>query len=516
MQKKLSVGLAVMLALSLLIALLGPVSASGAKAPSAQVATVQTFLNALNPLNINNAKATWVAGQQDMVATKLGQVLSGTTITITKPGLSLKGNMVNATYGIKVTKGSFYRENKKGTATFTVGSDNLISASTFDFDYLALGVKLGYVKPSGSAYATSNMLVSDVIAGLQQYLKTDAALSGIPVTFVPYDTVDASTAKTDAAYMKAAADKCAGFFGGSSAQDMLELNLISGTGKTTLLYSGPQGLPIKLGKYTVRGGYNPILLQTKQADFIAQLNPKPAKIAIMAHDDPSVRAAMVSFKKILAKETGKLKPKPTIVYEKYVSLDTENSADGFKTYLNEVKASGADVLCCEMVGTFTYKAIYKNIMDVGGLGNIRFLCIEGQAWFSAIDSKTGQPMPGAVGTYSTTTFVMGSAPEIEACFNAARDAKQLQLAMAPPYPATIAPYISFWSGAMNIIKAVETAKTDDQVLVNTAAHSGNIQWPGPWDTLKVDKAGESNFWGRIYQFITPGPDHIPYKLIPVQ
>jgi len=60
------------------------------------------------------------------------------------------------------------------------------------------------------------------------------------------------------------------------------------------------------------------------------------------------------------------------------------------------------------------------------------------------------------------------------------------------------------------------AKTDDQVLVNTAAHSGNIQWTGPWETFKVDKAGESNCWGRIYQFIIPGPDHIPYKEAPVK
>ena len=512
MRKKLSVGLVVAVALSLLIALLGPVGASGAKAPPAQVATVQTFLNALNPLNINNAKATWAAGQQDMVATKLGQVLPGTTITITKPGLSLKGNVVNATYGIKVTKGSFYRENKKGQATFTVGADKLISASTFNFDYLVLGVKLGYIKPSAPAFAVSNMLVSDVIAGLQQYLKNETPLAGIPVTFVPYDTVDGSTAKTDAAYLKAATvDKCAGFFGGSSAQDMLELNLISGTGKTTLLYSGPNSTTPKMGKYTVRGGNSPVLQHTMISRFIAQLNPAPAKIAILARED--LKTSIAGFKKILATGTGKLKPKPTIVYEKYIPV----GASDFTSYLKDIKASGADVFCTWMEAPEDYAAIYANIVPIGGWGNIRMLCMEGLAWLGgAIDTKTYQPKPGALNTYSTTTFVPGSAPEIEAAFTAARDAKQLKLAMASPFPATIAPYLFYWAGAMNIIKAVEMAKTDDQVLVNTAAHSGNIQWPGPWETFKVDKAGESNCWGRIYQFIIPGPDHIPYKEAPVK
>jgi hypothetical protein len=521
MRKKLSVGLVVAVALSLLIAILGPVSASGAKAPPAQVATVQTFLDSLNPLNIDNAKATWVADQQGMMADKLGQVLDGTTITITKPSLKLKGDVVTAKYKIKVTKGSFYRENKKGLDTFTVGSDNLISASTFNFDYLVLGVKIGYPAPSGSAYATSNMLVDDVIAGLQQYLKTDAALSGIPVMFVPYDTYDAGAnkatpAKAVDAYNQAAADKCTGFFGGIGADDMFALNVASGTGKTTLLYSGPQGSPEKMGKYTVRGGNNPNLLRTKMADFIAQLNPAPAKIAIMAADDPTVKAGMVTFKTILAKETKKLKPKPTIVYERYVPLDAENTAEGFKPYLNEVKASGADVLCTQVVGTFTYKTIYKNIEDLGGWGDIRFLCMEGLAWFSAIDSKTYQSMVGAVDTYSTTTFVMGSAPDIEAAFDAARDAKQLTMASPAPFPSVIPPYLYYWAGAMNIIKAVELAKTDDPILVNKAAHSGKLEWPGPWETFKVDKKGESNSWGRIYQFITPGPDHIPYKQITIQ
>jgi len=513
MRNKLSAGLVLVLALSLLIALLGPSSASAAKVP-AQVTTVQTFLNALNPLNVANAKATWAVGQQDMVATKLGKVLPGTTITFTKPALALKGSVVNATYDIKVTKGSFYRENKKGTATFTVGSDNLISASTFDFNYLVLGVKIGYPAPSGAAYAVSNMLVSDVIAGLQQYLKTDAALSSIPVTFVPYDTSDggkSTPAKTVEMYNKAAADKCAGFLGGASADDMLALNVASSTGKPTLLYSGPNSTTPKMGKYTVRGGYNPALLNTKISDFVAQLNPAPAKIAILAHDD--LKTSIAGFKKILAKETGKLKPKPTIVYEKYILAGTSD----FTSYLKDIKSSGADVLCTWMEAPEEYAAIYANIMPIGGWGNIRFLDAVGLAWLGgAIDTKTYQPKPGAVDTYSTTTFVAGSAPEIEAAFTAARDAKQLKLAMASPFPATIAPYLFYWAGAMNIIKAVEMAKTDDQVLVNTAAHSGNIQWPGPWETFKVDKAGESNCWGRIYQFIIPGPDHIPYKEAPVK
>ena len=516
MRNKLSAGLVVVLALSLLIALLGPSSASGAKPSPAQITTVSNFLAALNPLNVGNAKATWAAGQRDMVATKLGQVLPGTTITFIKPALALKGNVVTAKYDIKVTKGSFYRENKKGTATFTVGSDNLISASTFNFGYLITVVKIGFIEPSGASYSSTKMLMDDAVAGLQEYVKT-WSLSGIPVKFVPYDDYDTSanattTAKAVVSYNQAAADGCAGMFGGEAAQTMNALNAASGTGKTTLLFSTSMTEPVKLGKYTVRGGNNGTLLRTMHAKWIAQLNPAPQKIAILCHDEASAKAMIVAFKKTLATVTAKMKPVPTIVYEQYVPPPkTPGESQDFTSYLKDIKASGADVLYIQMTGTYSLKDIYLNIMTLGGWGNIRVLDAVGLGWFAMGSSG---PMPGAVGTYAETTYVAGSAPDLEAAFKVAKLAGKLTF-VPKSYPDPYNMIILYWfwiPGAMNVIKSVEMAKTDDQVLVNAAAHSGSIQWPGAWETYKVDKTGECNCWGRIAQFIKA----VPYcQVLPV-
>jgi len=522
MRKKLSIGFVVVLALSLLIALLGPSSASAAKVP-AQVTTVQTFLNALNPLNVANAKATWAAGQQDMVATKLGQVISGTTITITKPALALKGDVVTATYGINVTKGSFYRANKKATATFTVGSGNLISASTFNFDYLVTKVKIAFIEPKSAGYASSNILVDDTVAGLKEYVK-GWSLSGVPVEFVPYDNFDAgagtaTSAKAVECYKQAFLDGCAGMFGGESASTMLALfNAATGkltVGKTnvTMMFSTSQTQPSKLPAYGVRGGNNGLILHTNQAKFVSQLNPAPQKIALLCHDEAAAKNQVLEFKTALLKLTAKMKPAPTIVYEKYVPAPkTPGESQDFTPYLKEIKASGADVLYCQTVGTYNIKDIYLQIDKLGGWGNIRFMDSVGLGWFAMGASG---PLPGAIGTYSETIYTAGSAPEMEAAFKVAKLAGKLTM-VPKSYPDPYNMIIVYWfyiPGAMNIIKSVEMAKTDDPVLVNKAAHSGTLQWAGPYETYKVDKTGESNAWGRIGQFTKA----VPYcQLIPVK
>ena len=208
------------------------------------------------------------------------------------------------------------------------------------------------------------------------------------------------------------------------------------------------------------------------AHFIAdRLEPKT--VAYLAYETENAHQELDGVEDIVgARDILKAKG-IDIVYEQYFPQD----AVDFTPYLTRIKYLKPDVLETFLNDAGQAIAINKQIMELGGWGNMKY--------FGATtvgSAKAVVTMPSAVGTYVTVQWLPGSDDPGMKAFEDAFKQKYDRL----PDPSLTYFYNCFWTA----IKAIELAGTDDPGEVAQALRSGNLEWDSAWGHLRIPPNGK--------------------------
>jgi len=223
--------------------------------------------------------------------------------------------------------------------------------------------------------------------------------------------------------------------------------------------------------YTVRA----VTIKTKpmaqQAmDFVLE-ELKPRTVAILL-DNSEMYELSDELKWRL--ETGGVK----IVQTEYIQLGTAD----FTPYLTKTKYHEPDVVINAFANPSAYIAIYRQIMDLGGWGDIQFLSM-------APISLLGSNMPGAQGTYHLVSWYAESPVPGNQEFVQAMRAKYGR----DPNIAQFYAYTCLWTA----IHAIELAGSDDPQDIAQAMRSGHLEWESPVGLYRIGADGEHNITGHI-------------------
>jgi len=149
-----------------------------------------------------------------------------------------------------------------------------------------------------------------------------------------------------------------------------------------------------------------------------------------------------------------------IVYEQYTPIDTTD----FTPYLTRIKYANPEVLILEQNSNEANMTVAKQIMELGGWGDIKVLTLPGGA--------EALRLPGATGWYILVLWLPGlpypGAVKFEQDFQA----------MYSRLPSSN--YVYFYNPLWTAIHAIELAGTDtDLVKIAQAARSGKLEWETP-------------------------------------
>ena len=149
------------------------------------------------------------------------------------------------------------------------------------------------------------------------------------------------------------------------------------------------------------------------------------------------------------------------VYEQYAAPGTSD----YSAYLTKIKYENPGMLVLDYVPSEPFLTIGKQIMELGGWGDIKVVCLPGaetakrlpgvQGMYILIPSLPGNPYPGAV-KFETDYKAMnkGTLPNVNQAYF----------------------YCCLWTA----IYAIELAGTDtDLVKIAEAARSGKLEWDTP-------------------------------------
>ena len=148
------------------------------------------------------------------------------------------------------------------------------------------------------------------------------------------------------------------------------------------------------------------------------------------------------------------------VYEQYTPVDTTD----FTSYLTKIKYANPDVLILEEGSNEANLTVAKQIMELGGWGNIKVLTLPG--------GEAALRLPGADGWYILVLWLPGLP------YPGAVKFEQDYQAMYGRLPSSN--HVYFYNPLWTTIHAVELAGTDtDLVKIAQAARSGKLEWETP-------------------------------------
>ncbi|MFA4836863.1 MAG: ABC transporter substrate-binding protein [Dehalococcoidia bacterium] len=210
---------------------------------------------------------------------------------------------------------------------------------------------------------------------------------------------------------------------------------------------------------------------------LEELKPKTA--AYMAQDSSQERAITDAQQKLL--EAAGVKT----VYKSYYAVGTTD----FSPILTRVKYEKPDIIM-SFATMSALKSIYKQIMDLGGWGDMKY--------FGTSQAASGKEVisvgPGANGTICTAYWL----PTLDTPASKAFVADWQ--AYAASHPDWAKKYgtmptvnnIPFYHCLWLAIKAIELAgTTDDPAAISKTARSGNLIWDAPAGKLTITKDGYS-------------------------
>jgi len=149
-----------------------------------------------------------------------------------------------------------------------------------------------------------------------------------------------------------------------------------------------------------------------------------------------------------------------IVYEQYTPIDTTD----FTPYLTRIKYANPEVLILEQNSNEANITVAKQIMELGGWGDIKVLTLPG--------GEAALRLPGAEGWYILVLWLPGLPYPGSVKF------EQDFQAMYSRLPSSYNVY--FYNPLWTAIYAIELAGTDtDLVKIAQAARSGKLEWETP-------------------------------------
>jgi len=171
-----------------------------------------------------------------------------------------------------------------------------------------------------------------------------------------------------------------------------------------------------------------------------------------------------------------------IVYDQRMPVDVID----LTPYLTKIQYLKPDVLISFLNTMGQSVTLNKQIMELGGWGNIKYL-----AGAPPSASQSAIRMPGALGTYVLATWMPGSDDPGMKAFEDAfvqKNGKEPGSELAALYnPIGIA------------IKAIELAGSDDPEKVAQALRSGNLRWDSAWGPLHIASDGKGDITLPIAQ-----------------
>ncbi|MFA4836447.1 MAG: ABC transporter substrate-binding protein [Dehalococcoidia bacterium] len=311
-----------------------------------------------------------------------------------------------------------------------------------------------------------------------------------PVKFIKYD--NAGQVGTAAAVAKKAVlDGCVAVtMGGTSNQFAYPIADVTDPEK--VLYSTFLTDPpiYETYKWTIGSFFN----QTMRVDLCAKTvveKLKPKTIGIFGHN----LEVDVQLMKEVQRAIKALDPDVKVVYEEYHQLGVSD----LSPYLTKIKYEKPDVLIT-LLQEGSYMNIAKQMMDLGGWGDIQHVALVSAGYFRGIVKVPGADgwliavdyLPGYERTPGVTVFEQAWA---EKCTLDPAFSKKYASGGTVPYgnhPVMCNPLFM-------AIKAIELAGTDDRAKVAEAARSGKLAFDSPLGNLKIGTDGKSNLPGFFIQ-----------------
>lgn len=339
-------------------------------------------------------------------------------------------------------------------------------------------VKIGVVSSwSGPAGIAGVVMITPVLDLIKdQVEEMGGILGGRSVEFVTHDD-ESSVAGAVAGIRKFASDDSisAVCYGGTSAAAIQASADASGKNQVpffTIYTDYPEGtdLSYTTGVYS----YKPSIFR-KLMDLVYETEPDT--IAIFGKDDYEAREVMPIYREEAESEGIK------VVYDE---MFVGGTAD-LSPYLTKIKYEDPDVLIAMPVLSDASVAMFKQIGDLGGWGDIQVFSPDSQALPAALKFPSGE------GLTSWVSWIAGledpGAQEFEQAW--------VKKYGAPPSNEGIAYH--YWA-AWTAIKAIELADSADRRDIVEAAHSGALSWNTPAGPVTVGTDGLGyidGYWVQI-------------------
>ena len=337
-------------------------------------------------------------------------------------------------------------------------------------------VKIGAVNSWSGPAAMSGLAMADpVIKTVEKQVKDQGGiLGGREVRVVRYDN-RASVAEAVAGATKLFYDDkvSALVFGGVGEAEFEALADFAQ--EHQILYVGLGGISnLAQRTFTVNATVaRDVITRHGVQSVMKILNPKTA--ALLATDQSDPRGRILDRKQKL--EAAGVK----VVYEDYIPL----GAADYSPYLTKIKYANPDVVFFDSGVNEFFITIAKQIMELGGWGDIKVL--------SFPPGESAKAMPGAQGWYVQVLWVPGQENS-----GAVKFEKDYQAANGRAPTST---HVYYYNCLWTVISAIELAGTDtDRVAIAQAARSGKLEWDTPLGVAHFGTNGVSDMsyqLGRI-------------------
>jgi len=334
-------------------------------------------------------------------------------------------------------------------------------------------VKIGAINSWSGPAAVSGIVMADpIIKTVEKQVKDmGGILGGREVQVVKYDN-RASVAEAVAGATKLYYDDkvSALVFGGVGEAEMEAVSAFAQENK--ILYVALGGIANLAEKtFTVNATVaRDVIVPHGVQAVLKILKPKTAALLAVDQSDPRTRT---QWRKELLEAAG-----VKVVYEDYIPIDTTD----YSPYLTKIKYDNPDVAFFDSGVNEFFITIAKQIMELGGWGNIQA--------FSFPPGESAKAMPGAQGWYLQVLWL----PEQQN----PGSVKFLNDFQAANGRAPTSTHIYYYNCLWTAISAIELAGTDtDRVAIAQAARSGKLEWDTPMGVAHFDTNGVSDLSYQI-------------------
>jgi branched-chain amino acid transport system substrate-binding protein len=314
--------------------------------------------------------------------------------------------------------------------------------------------------------AMTGLLADPVIKLVEKQVQDmGGILGGRQVKVVKYDSRGTVAEAIAGATKLLKEDKVSALvYGGASGADNIAVSDFAEANH--ILYVDYAGLPdLAEKKFTVTG------MTTWDEPYVAEYDftnkvLKPKTVAILAADLTDGHQHGEGFRKGVEPAGTK------IVYEQYPPVGTSD----FTPYLTKIKYAKPDVLLLFFQPSETYLSIAKQIMELGGWGDIKVL--------GTAAAEPSAKMPGAQGWYVFVLWLPGLP------YPGAVKFQQDFQAMYGRMPSSVQVY--FYNPLWTAIYAIDLAGTDtDLEKIAQTARSGNLEWDTPMGHAHYTPQGDA-------------------------